>query len=135
MNRADADDTLQSLLISEWNDATPIRFENRPFTKPEDSPWISFIFKGNVTKGETIGSVGHRRFKRVGMIFFQVFVPLYSSTYAGSHLCEDIISIFEGKNIDGIWVYKSIYSPTGPSKYDDYFQFNGSMYVRFDEIK
>ena len=135
MNSLDVSDLLRVHLTNSWDiSEVPVQFLNEDFDKPNNSPWMTFIVKPNETLGQTIGPKGDRKFKRMGVILFQVFIPLYSSSYVGMNLCERVIGLFEGERIGGVvWCYKSNYSPTGTS--GDFYQFNGSVYYRFEETK
>lgn len=133
MNVLDLDDTIRLYLLDNISDLAPISFENEEFTKPEDLPWITYTFKQNVGKGQTLGNKGDRRFKRLGMIFFQVFTPLYTSVYDGSLLCQKLVNLFEGERIGEAWFYSGLSNPTGPS--GEWYQFNVSIEFRVDETK
>jgi len=133
VNIIDLDDKIRLFLLANVVNLAPISFENEEFTKNGDSPWITYTFKQNVGKGQTLGLTGNRSFKRLGMLFFQVFIPLYTSTYNGAIICEKIINMFEGKRLDEAWFYNGLYNTTGPS--GEFFQFNVSIEFRVDEIK
>ena len=124
-----------SCLIAAWSvgPGTPIALENIKFDIPDDQPWVRFIVKQNDGNGSTLGAKDGRRFKRMGMILFQIFTPLYSATYDGNALCKELIDIFEGENIQDIVFYNGVSSPTGPS--GDFYQFNGSVEFSYNENK
>lgn len=122
-----------SHFLTEWNNLTYVAIENTKEQSVDDVSWVRFIVKQNEPIGQTLGEKNHRRFKRLGMILFQVFTPLYSATYEGNELCEKIINIFEGENINGVSYYNAFSSPTGPS--GDWYQYNGSVEFSFNENK
>jgi len=126
-----------SHFLTEWSSpgmpATLVALEDLKFDKPNALPWVRMIIKQNEGRGQTIGGKGCRSFKRLGMILFQVFTPLYSGTYDGNDLCEKIIKIFEGENINNISYYNAFFSPTGPD--GNWYQFNGNIEFSFSDKK
>lgn len=133
----EASDITVGHFLTEWNAAgmpnTPVVLENVKQTNPDDISWVRFVLKQNEGWGQTLGRRGCRSFKRLGMILFQVFIPLYSATYEGNDLCEKIVKIFEGERVSGVSYYNGYYSSTGPS--GDWFQFNGNIEMSFEEHK
>jgi len=111
----------------------PISFENENSIPPEDGVWMRYSLKQNVPVGTTVGRKGERRFKRIGMIFFQVFIPIYSSSFNGAEICEKLLELFEGERLGEAWFFNGLYKPGIIS--GDSFMFNTSIEFRVDEVK
>lgn len=146
MNRKEAAIAIVNEFISNFNETTAVSFDNQntfryctsPLTnttKPSNSPWVIFNVEGNKTIKATLGTEGHRRFRRAGFIASSVLVPEGGGTSDGLDLCEEIISIFEGKRIasDIVFTYGD-YFPIRNTN-DGWYQFNITVYFTFDESK
>lgn len=146
MNRKEAAIAITNEFISEFNETTPVSFNNQnnfwlctsPLTatvKPSDSNWLKFEVVDNDTPKVTLGTKGHRRYRRSGFIACQVFINEGSGTSDGRDLCEEIINIFEGERIAEYIVFnEGNYIPIGNLD-SGWFQFNVVIYFTFDESK
>lgn len=142
--RKEVNTEITKRMVAQWGSRTPLflenqRLENNTNQQPtvDEAPvgWVRLVVKFGNTPSQTYGPVGGRRYRRTGMIGFQVFTPLLNGTGMGSGYCEDIINIFEGQSLPGMDVqfYEGDYSSTGES--GSWFQFNGTVTFNFGEIK
>lgn len=135
MTRSEAKNILLKEFISAYGLTTPVAYaNNEEFEKPTNAPWIKFSVLENHANQRTIGSEGNRRYNRLGMISYQVFIPNNTGTYEGDILCEQINNIFEGKRFQGINCWLGLYRPVGINA-QDLYQFNGEISFEFDETK
>ena len=146
MNRKEASIAITNEFISEFSDTVPVTFDNQssfwlctsPMTassKPSDSSWVTFTVEHNLTSKATLGTKGHRRFRRVGFISAQVFVPENTGTSTGEDICNEIINIFEGERIATDLVFE--YGEYVPVRNIDsgWYQYNILIDFFFDESK
>ena len=145
MNRAEAKGIIIDQFISEFNETTPVNLSNQgnfilctsPITntvKPSDSAWVRFMVENNITPKATLGTKGHRRFRRTGFISSQIFIPEGVGTKIGNDLCEELISIFEGERLGDIAFDYGEYDEIGNIE-NNLYQFNVIIYYFFDEQK
>ena len=132
--------------IDNFNSSTPVAFTNRDnfflmtsptltqTSKPTDDPYVRFYIMNNVSTQQSFGSVGNRRFERMGLVSYQVFIPANSSTGEGDTLCEEINNIFEGKSFDDIYCYEGSWSESGIQE-NGFFMFNGTIMWDSDQKK
>jgi hypothetical protein len=135
MTRSEAKNILMKEFITEYASHTPVAYpNNEEFVKPTNAPWVRFLVEEITTKQNTIGKPGNRRYGRLGLIAYQVFIPNNTGTYEGDILCEKINNIFEGKRFGSINCWDGKYIPFGINA-QDLYQFNGSISYTFDETK
>jgi hypothetical protein len=146
MNRKEAAIEITNEFISEFNDTTPVSFDNQSTfwyctspisstTKQSSKPWLTFSIIDNTTSKATLGTKGHRRFRRVGFISCQVFVPEGTGTSSGRDICEEIVNIFEGERIATDIVFKyGDYLQIGNDN-SGWYQYDITIYFSFDEPK
>jgi hypothetical protein len=135
MKRSEAKNLLMKEFIAEYATHTPVAYpNNEEFVKPTNAPWVRFIVEDNTSSQRTIGKSGNRRYNRLGLITYQVFIPNNTGTYEGDILCEKINDIFEGKRFGSINCWEGRYIHYGINA-QDLYQFNGSITYSFDETK
>lgn len=134
MKRSDAKDLLLKEFIAEYGDTTPYDLQNNSnFIKP-DTAWVRFHVQNNDAGITSYGPKGQRRFTRMGIISYQVFIPVNTGTYEGDILCEQINDIFEGERFGDIVCKDGIWREIGVTN-DEFFQFNGHISYEFDQTK
>lgn len=145
MTRKEAKKAILTKFITEFNESTPVALTNQndfklctsPLTnttKPTDAPWIRFMIMNNSTPRQTIGPPGGRRFRRLGLVTSQVFVPEGVGTSSGDTLCEEIVNIFEGVRSGEISFERGYYEEIGNTD-SGLFQYNVIIPYWFDETK
>jgi len=134
--RTEAEDILLKEFRSSYSLGYPVAYENNEdFIKPTNAPWIRFQIKHNPHSGQVaFGEVGERKFERLGLIVYQVFIPLNTGTYDGNTTCDYINNIFEGNRFTDIYCEAGNWSEHGVTG-DEWYQFNGVIFFNFDEIK
>lgn len=146
MNRKQAATAITTEFISEFSSTIPVSLDNQTTfikctspitasTKPSNSPWITFSIINNKTLTSTYGEYRSNRYKRIGIISCQVFTPEGTGTSTGADICEEIISIFEGKRIstDIVFTYGD-YIHIGSTQ-TGWYQFDITIYFSFFEKK
>jgi hypothetical protein len=144
MTRQEAKQNLMNEFISNFNETTPVVFDNQnifwyctnPLTatvKPSDNSWVSFNIAFNKSYQRTIGKKPYRRWCRPGIIHANVNIREGIGTTDGDTLCEEIIDIFEGERIDEIVCYDGFYEPIG--NVDGFYLYNIIIYFKFNETK
>ena len=135
MTRAEAKDVLLREFISVYGTTTPVAYENNEaFIKPTDAPWVRFLIQENTSDQKSIGAIGGRKYRRPGLISYQVFIPNNTGTYEGNLLCEKINDIFEGNRFGEITCWTGSWIEVGINS-QDLYQFNGSIQFEHDQLK
>lgn len=133
--RVEAKDILLKEFISSYDLPYPVAYANNDnFTKPTTTPWIKFDIVNNNSRQVSFAVEGNRKFRRFGIISYQVYIPINTGTYDGGTICEAINDIFEGKRFEDIYCETGSWSEIGVTE-DDLFMFQGTIYFNFDEIK
>lgn len=130
-----ARDLISTAFNTGWSARTPVAWNNVQFTPPDTSAWVRFSVTNNFSSQQNLGSAPNRSFRRQGIVFVQVFVPLDDETGLenGDILAEAALSIFEGKQVSGIWFRNGSIAEVGPT--DRWFQYNVTFDFQYDEIK
>jgi len=128
-------DILLKEFKSSYNLSYPVSYtNNEDFIKPTNTPWIKFDIVNNNSEQAGFSTEGNRRFRRFGIISYQVYVPPNTGTYNGGEICNTINNIFEGKRFDDVYCETGSWSEIGIVD-NDFFMFQGIIYFNFDEIK
>lgn len=106
-----------------WNDnwtATPLvdtTFAGETnFVPPSKRLWARLSVRHLAPGGQTMGSVGGRRFTRLGSAFIQVFGPLSKEQDGEGQLdplIQDALDIFEGVSFSGLRFFQATPRETG----------------------
>jgi hypothetical protein len=135
MTRQEAKKTLLKYFIDNFDLGYQVAYSNNEyFTKPSDEPWVRFMILNQNSDQRSYGAKGNRRFDRRGIIAYQVFIPANTGTYDGDTICEYINNLFEGERFSEIVCDQGIYEEIGITE-EDTFQYNGSIFYKFDEKK
>ncbi|MCP4341365.1 MAG: hypothetical protein GY799_21420 [Desulfobulbaceae bacterium] len=133
--RLEAKNTLIKEFKSNYTFAYPVAYENdSKFSKVSGSPWLRFHIKNNKSVQTGFGPKPLRRFMRLGIITFQVFIPAGQGTYSGEEVCDHIVAIFEGEKFGDIYCDSGYWVEDGIQNTDE-FQFTGRIFYHFDETK
>jgi len=141
--RAEAKDILLKEFIANFSATIPVSWENKDefffctgvkTNKPTKVPWVRFKIQNNQSPQISYGSEGNRKFKRSGLISCQVFIPSGTGTEDGDTICEDIVSIFEGKRFTDIYCYAGTYIEMGIQS-DGFYGFKVIIFFDTDEQK
>lgn len=133
--RTEAKNILIKEFINSFSYPYAVAYENdSDFSKPIDEPWVRFTIRNNPSTQRSYGKEGCRRFERLGIISYQVFIPTGSGTYDGEVVCDHINGIFEGNRYNDIYCESGYWTEAGRDG-TDWFQFNGRIFFNFDEVK
>lgn len=86
---------------------TAILYQNEDIQRPKDGegrplPFVYLEIIGGNDEQMSIGSPGENTFRRTGLIFAHVFVPVGSGDLRSAGWCHQIGNIFRGQTIDFI---------------------------------
>lgn len=91
-----------SRFTTQWTNGVAYTFENEKYDPPETAPWVRLTVRNLLSEQDCLGAPGHRRFRRVAMVFAQVFVPLDTGTKDSDALVSALQGIFEGQSFSGL---------------------------------
>ena len=132
----EARDALSVLLLAAWNTATssaPLLFDNRNADRPD----IPSLF-GRLNVQHVAGmqaALGASRFRRMGVVSVQVFVPLGSGTQLADQVAESLVEALEGvgpTTLDNLWLRNIGMREVGPD--GTYHQVNVEADFTFDRV-
>lgn len=133
-SQADARETIYQTFATDWASTSAYTFANEAFSPPVGQPWVRLTVQLQTGNQETLGDVGHRRFRREGLITMQVFVPLDTGLRAQDALVQQARNIFEGRTLTGpVWCIDADTYEIGPS--DGWHQFNIDVAFAFEETR
>ncbi len=143
MTSQEVHNTLVKEFLSNFDATIPISITNTnkfffttgvPTTKPSSSPYVRFFIQNNISSQVSFGSTGNRKFGRMGLISYQVFVPENTGTQTADSLCEQINTIFEGNRFETIYCESGFYDRIGIQE-DGFFMSKGTIFWNMDEVK
>ena len=85
------------------------------------------VIMSGTTEQSSLGNSNTRRYRRVGVATFQIFVPRNTGTTRVRKLADKLSVIFVGKKLDDITFFSGEYSDVGDM--EEFFQ--GNMVVRY----
>ena len=109
MTELDAARAICDRFVANWNLADGrFALDNEAFDPDEapGDPWLRLSVKHFARALETMGPP-NRRWRAVGSIFVQVFVPRDSGTTLAHQLAQKVRVIFEGREVSGVKCYQS----------------------------
>lgn len=92
----EAAQSIYNRFISGWGVTTDFTFENEQFSAPKNSDWVRLTVGADVGGQETLGGIGRRQYRRLGMIFIEIFTPIDSGVTRSRELVQLARSLFEG---------------------------------------
>lgn len=118
-----------------WAEATPIAYEDEEFNKPsDDSAYVRLSIKEMVSRQDTLGTAGNRKYVREGSAFVEIYVPEGAGTKAADDLAELVRTVLEGVRISGgLWFLDTNVRETGPS--NAYFAVVCESIFNYEQIK
>lgn len=132
MNVLNGTNTMQGYFTSQWASATPIRYPDDPRAVPNE-PWVRMIIKHDSGDQATMGDPGNNRFRRTGVITFQIFQQEGQyGTIAKSH-AKDIMAIYTGTTNSDIMYINPILREVGNDGHG-WYQVNVVVKFQYDEI-
>lgn len=136
----EARDAMQSMFATAWNAQTPpvpvLAYDDKPFTTPPGThSWARVSIIHNKGIQATLGAIGSRRFRKLGIIVVQIFSPSGGGLTVNDALVKIAIDTFEGKNTkpDGVTFLNVRSQEIGTS--GSWFQTNVTSQFEYDIIK
>lgn len=133
MNFSDATKAMRSYFHGEWGGLTPVAYDDVPFEKPDEEPWVRFTIRHNEGYQASIGNPGSNRHRREGVIFAQVFTPEGNASKNAREFADTIMSMFIGVNHEGIHFHNVVPREIGNDGLG-WYQINVSISFWYDQI-
>lgn len=80
--------------LIEVAEGLPTSYQNVPFTKPADSIWCELQVRPGIGRPTAIGGVTRIRRRVTGLVFVQIFFPLFLTTNEGWLTADKIVAAF-----------------------------------------
>lgn len=91
------EDIITSCFLQEWGDTTPVILKNQHVSEITEGneAWVRFSVLRTASTQNSFGSLGTRRFLRMGRIYVQIFVRSGTITSKLNELSAKVIEIYE----------------------------------------
>ena len=132
----DARDLLSSFITTEWATAAgtaPLLYDNLGGERPEDPTLFGRLTIQNVSS--SLSALGGGRFRRIGLLTVQIFVPLYSGTEEADQVGESLVEALESvgpTTLENVWLRDIGMTDIGPD--DAYHQVSINAEFLFDRV-
>lgn len=132
----EARDLLSAFVTTEWNTATssaPLLYDNLNADRPADPSLFGRLNIQHVSG--MLAALGASRFRRMGVLSVQVFVPLGSGTQQADQVAESLVEALEGVGplvLENIWFRNIGMREVGPD--GTYHQVNVEADFTFDRV-
>lgn len=125
--------TIRTRFETEWAAAQPTvtaTFGDVATTPPEDEAWVRLHVLSGEQRQVSMGK--YRRFRRVGLVVVQIFVPAGSGDGTARELADSVADIFQGQTVSGV-----IFRGTGLTRVGvdgPYIQWNATTPYQADDL-
>lgn len=132
----EARDILSEFITDEWNTATSsalMLYDNLHGDRPEEPTLFGRLTIQNV--GSSLAALGASRWRRIGLVTVQVFVPLGSGTQLADQVARALVEALEGvgpSTLENIWLRDVGMREVGPD--GTYHQVNVQADFTFDRV-
>lgn len=95
--------TIRQRFDDEWPVEQPgvaFSFGDVEFNPPDTEPWVRVSTLSGAQTQVSMGKL--RRFRRVGIVVVQIFVPAGSGDGIAREFADSVAAIYQGRTIDGV---------------------------------
>lgn len=95
--------TIRALFEAQWptkQSTVPRSYADLEYDPPENEPWVRLTILPGDQRQVSMGRL--RRFRRVGVVMVQIFVPAGSGDGTAKDLADSVTEIFEGQTVNGV---------------------------------
>jgi len=122
-------------LYQEFSDnwtLSPYTFPNEAFDEPE-TEWVRLSVLNGAGGQHTLNKPGARIYRRLGIVFAEIFVPTDAGIALADSLGQAVLTIFEGKRIGEVSLNDGVLLEVGPQ--GRWFKMNATIALDYDETK
>ncbi|TGE04629.1 phage tail terminator-like protein [Hymenobacter fodinae] len=80
---------------NEWNERTPVAYDDVEFTTPNDVPWVRLTVQHSMGYQASVGSPGSNQFRREGLVTVQILTPFGNGKIKSMQLADQVTAIFQ----------------------------------------
>ena len=93
---------IESECMTQWDNATPIAWDNIDFDKPSNpkESWVRVHIEYGITAQASMGT--KRTWRTPGVVFVQCFSALDKGTKESATLADDVKNVFQGLQVSGV---------------------------------
>jgi hypothetical protein len=132
MNFLEAERAVRLHFKEEWNDITPVALPDINFTPPNET-WVRFTMINSEGKQASIGSPSNNRFRRIGLVYIQVFAPENKGSVDARTKADIAADIFISNGLSGFHFYNVNAKNIGNDG-NGYYQINVTAEYRYDRL-
>jgi len=120
--------------LSEFNGDFPIETDNKILNKPATpATWVRINVKFNKENQDSLGIIGNRRYKGLGLIIIQVFTPINKGTNDNDTTANACKVLLDGIRIGSLHIYNGGVRTIGSD--GEYYQQNVNFEFQFENIR
>jgi len=136
MGYAATESTIRSRFATLWASARPtvqVFHDNAgdDVQPPQNSAWVRLTILPGASQQVEMGRL--RRWRRVGVVAVQIFVPAASGTGLATELGDSVIQIFEGITVSGVIFRATSLNRVGLD--GAWLQYNANTPFQADELR
>lgn len=136
MGYAATESTIRSRFATLWASARPtvrIFHDNagNDVQPPQNAAWVRLTILPGTSQQVEMGRL--RRWRRVGVVTVQIFVPAASGTGLATELSDSVIQIFEGITVSGVIFRATSLNRVGLD--GAWLQYNATTPFQADELR
>ena len=129
----EAESAVRAYFNNAWAKTTAIAWPDSDFKKPNNESWVRFNMNESFGKQSSMGAPSNNRFRHEGIIILQIFTPQGNSSLNARALADSAISIFLGKEANGIRFFDVTANTIGNDGHG-WHQINVLISYQFDQI-
>lgn len=95
----EATEKIYQTFLTDWGATTSVTFDNETFNPNANEAYVRVTVRHTAAVQDSLGSVGRRKFDRIGTVFIQVFTPLDMGRQQADNLSTSARAVFEGKTL------------------------------------
>lgn len=125
--------TIRQRFNAEWpiaQPSVPFSFGDVEYNPPDDESWVRVSTLSGAQTQVSMGKL--RRFRRVGLVVVQIFVPAGSGDGTARELADSVAAIYQGRTVNGV-----IFRGTGLTRVGidgAWVQYNASTPYQADDL-
>lgn len=114
--------------------AVPVHYPDVKNDVPRTGSWVRVTLQHNGERQQTLGEVGNRRFKRWGILTFQVYTEHGDGQTVNDAMVKVIHGAYRGKTtgVDGVWFHGARIAEAGID--GEFWQTNVMVDFEYEEI-
>lgn len=133
MNFATAPASIRAFFATAWGSTTDVIYDDQAKDIPNNAPWVRLSIRHIEGYQASMGDPNNNRYRRIGSVTAQVFVPQGGASVQASQLAQQAAEIFTGATYLGIAFSNTVAREIGADG-KGFYQINVISEFRYDDI-